>query len=92
MKKILVVTVLLAVLLSGCTLMTQDQKDWVVMKADRSEAFIKLLDEGKTTREQEQSWIKSQNESWKLWAEKVNYGLAAPSWSVKTDPTTGGTN
>jgi hypothetical protein len=72
--------VFLVIGLTGCTVVTQDQKDWVRDKANRSGAFVTLMDKGETTRQQEQAWIYSQNESWRLWAQKVDLGLAAPNW------------
>jgi hypothetical protein len=66
--------------LTGCTVVSQDQKDWVRDKANRSGAFVALMDKGETTRPQEQDWIRSQDESWRLWAQKVDLGLAAPNW------------
>ena len=65
---------------SGCTAVTQDQKDWIRDKANRSAAFVALMDEGRTSRAQEQDWIRSQDESWRLWSQKVDLGLAAPNW------------
>jgi outer membrane PBP1 activator LpoA protein len=85
MKRLLLGCVLLAVLLTGCTVVTQDQKNWIEDKANRSNAYVVLMDEGKTTSDQDKEWIKSQNESWKLWAEKVKLGLAAPSFLVDTE-------
>ena len=75
---VLVLAVLVAV--SGCTVVTVDQKAWVHDKANRSAAFVALMDKGQTDRTQEQLWIRSQDTSWKLWAEKVDLGLAAPNW------------
>jgi len=66
--------------LTGCTVVTQDQKDWIRDKANRSGAFVALMDKGQTDRTQEQAWIRSQDESWRLWSQKVDLGLAAPNW------------
>lgn len=66
--------------LTGCTVVTQDQKDWIRDKANRSGAFVAVMDKGQTDRTQEQSWIRSQDESWRLWSQKVDLGLAAPNW------------
>ena len=71
--------------LTGCTVVTADQKDWVRDKANRSAAFVALMDKGDTTRPQEQAWIRSQDESWRLWAQKVDLGLAAPNWMADAD-------
>ncbi|MDY7011756.1 MAG: hypothetical protein SVV80_13545 [Planctomycetota bacterium] len=70
---------------SGCTLVTQDQKNWVYDKANRSETYVVLMDKGQTTPEQDKEWIRSQNESWRLWADKMQIGLAAPPFAVKED-------
>ena len=66
--------------LTGCTVVTSDQKDWIRDKANRSATFVGLMDKGQTSRGQEQDWIRSQDESWRLWAQKVDLGLAAPNW------------
>lgn len=79
MKRVLIALALL-LMLGGCAVVTQDQKDWVLDKANRSAAFVSLMDSGQTTRAQEQAWIRSQDDSWELWAEKVRLGLAAPNW------------
>jgi hypothetical protein len=100
MKKALLIAaeVLLVIGLTGCTVVTKDQKEWVQDKANRSAAFATLMDQGQTSRAQEQEWIRSQNESWKLWAQKVDLGLAAPNWmadaakqssAVQTQPSGG---
>ncbi|HUT60764.1 MAG TPA: hypothetical protein VNA25_23205 [Phycisphaerae bacterium] len=67
-------------LLAGCTVVTQDQKDWIRDKANRSGAFVALMDKSETDRSQEQAWIRSQDESWRLWSQKIDLGLAAPNW------------
>ncbi|MFB3894425.1 MAG: hypothetical protein ACE15C_20685 [Phycisphaerae bacterium] len=67
-------------LICGCTAVTQDQKDWIRDKANRSAAFVTLMDGGQTTRAQEQDWIRGQDESWRLWSRKIDLGLAAPNW------------
>ena len=90
MKRTLTVFVLAVLIVagSGCAMITKDQRDWVISKADRSSAFVALMDKGETTRAQEQAWVRSQDESWSLWRQKVNLGLAAPSWMApdKTAP------
>jgi len=82
MKRALIIAAEVFVILglTGCTVVTQDQKDWVRDKANRSGAFVALMDKGQTDRTQEQTWIRSQDESWRLWAQKVDLGLAAPNW------------
>lgn len=75
---VLLVVVLLAS--QGCSLMTQAQKDWIADKANRSAAYTDLMDKGQTTSDQDKLWIKSQDESWQLWAKKTKNGFAAPSW------------
>lgn len=70
---------------AGCTVVTQDQKDWLADKANRSAAYVTLMDYGKTTAEQDKEWIRSQDQSWQLWAEKVKLGLAAPSFMAKEE-------
>ena len=84
MKK-LAIGIVLLVITSGCTVVTQDQKNWVYNKANRSKAYVALMDAGKTTREQDQEWIRLQNEAWQLWAKKMKMGLAAPSFLVDKD-------
>jgi len=73
-------------MLAGCTVMTQSQKDWIELKADRASAMVSLMDADQTTREQEQAWIRINADAWGLWKEKVKMGYAAPSWAVKPDP------
>jgi len=77
---ILIVILMVAVFTCGCTVMTVDQKNWICDKANRSAAYVQLMDKGLTTRQQDQAWIRSQNRSWQLWAENIKMGLAAPSW------------
>jgi len=79
MKRLLML-VLVVMFLAGCTVITADQKDWIRDKANRSGAFVSLMDKGETTRAQEQSWVRSQDESWRLWSQKIDLGLAAPNW------------
>jgi len=76
----LLIVVLLAVAISGCSAMTKAQKDWVQDKANRSSAYVALMDAGQTTSEQDKLWIKSQDGSWQLWAKKIQNGFAAPSF------------
>jgi len=86
MRRIAAVVGMLVVLgLGGCTQMTSDQKLWVQSKADRSQQFVLRMNAGQTSRETEQNWILSQNDSWALWAQKIAIGLAAPSWMVSGD-------
>jgi hypothetical protein len=73
---------------AGCTVMSQDQKDWVTLKAERSHAYVALMDKGQTLAAEDKAWIKSQDDSWTEWARKVKIGIAAPSWAVKQEPTT----
>jgi hypothetical protein len=97
-KRALIITAEVFVILglTGCTVVTQDQKDWIRDKANRSGAFVALMAKGETTRPQEQAWIRSQDESWRLWAQKVDLGLAAPNWmadakrQASTQPATTG--
>jgi uncharacterized protein YceK len=77
----------LALVLGGCTVMTQEQKNWVHDKANRSEAFVALMEKDETTREQEQAWIRSQDDSWQLWSQALLTGEAAPSRLFMTDVT-----
>jgi len=81
MRRFAIGIVLLAIT-SGCTVVTEDQKNWVYDKANRSRAYVALMDAGKTTRKQDQAWIRSQDEAWQLWAKKMKMGLAAPSFLV----------
>ena len=71
--------------LSGCTMMTQAQKDWVTLKAERSSGYVSLMDAGQTTPQQNEAWIRQSDDGWQLWKAKVALGLAAPSWAVKPD-------
>jgi hypothetical protein len=82
MKRALIIAAEVFVILglTGCTVVTADQKDWIRDKANRSGAFVALMDKGQTDRTQEQTWIRSQDESWRLWSQKVDLGLAAPNW------------
>ena len=72
---------------SGCTVMTQDQKDWIADKANRSDAFHTLMVDGRTTRAEEQAWITSQNAAWDLWRAKIENGMAAPGFIANHDST-----
>lgn len=74
--------------MTGCTVMTQEQKDWVTLKAERSSGYVSLMDAGQTTPQQNEAWIRQSDEGWQLWKAKVALGLAAPSWSVKPDVVT----
>ena len=84
----MVLVAALAVLLTGCTVMTQDQKNWIADKANRSEAYVAKMEGGKTTADEDKEWIRSQNDSWKQWALKIDNGLAAPSFLVSDSATT----
>lgn len=88
MKTRLALVALIALVLvtaTGCTMMTKPQKDWVQDKANRSTAYVKLMDAGQTTGEQDRLWIHSQDDSWQLWAKKIENGFAAPSFIVGSD-------
>ena len=73
------VLMVLALVFSGCTGMTAAEKSWIQDKANRSTAYVALLDKGQTTADQDKAWIHSQDASWQLWAEKLKIGAAAPS-------------
>jgi hypothetical protein len=81
----LILVLVVLFLAGGCTVMTTAQKDWVKDKSNRSTAYVALMDKGQTTSEQDREWIRSQDASWKLWADKVENGFAAPSWMVGGD-------
>ena len=80
MRGTMLTLALALLLLSGCAVVTKDQQNWVLDKANRSGAFVRQMEQGKTTRLQEQAWVRSQDASWRLWAERIGYGYAAPSW------------
>ena len=82
LSKGLLVLLAVAIAASGCTMMTKAQKDWVADKANRSTAYVALMDKGQTTPEQDKLWIKSQDDSWSLWKQKIDNGFAAPSFIV----------
>ena len=73
------------VLFTGCTVVTQEQKDWVTLKAERSALITAMIESGAATDAQKDAWITENDESWQLWREKMDMGLAAPSWAVKAD-------
>jgi hypothetical protein len=79
MRRLFLLALLLALVASGCTGMTTAEKTWVLDKANRSGAYVALMDKGQTTADQDKAWIHSQNDSWQLWAGKVKIGAAAPT-------------
>jgi outer membrane PBP1 activator LpoA protein len=76
---LLLVLMVLAFAFSGCTGMTAAEKSWIQDKANRSTAYVALMDKGQTTADQDKAWIHSQDASWQLWAEKLKIGAAAPT-------------
>jgi hypothetical protein len=70
----------------GCMTITTDQQQWILLKADRQDAFVNLMIAGQTTRDQEQDMLRSNAMSWDLWRDKVKMGLAAPSWLAPDKP------
>jgi len=79
MRRLFLLALLLALVASGCTGMTTAEKNWVLDKANRSAAYVKLMDAAQTTAEQDKAWIHSQDASWQLWAEKIKIGAPAPN-------------
>jgi outer membrane PBP1 activator LpoA protein len=75
----MILLLILALLVSGCTGVTTAEKKWIQDKANRSAAYVALMDKGQTSADEDKAWIHSQDASWQLWAEKVKIGAAAPS-------------
>jgi outer membrane PBP1 activator LpoA protein len=79
MRRRIILLLILALFVSGCTGVTMAEKNWIQDKANRSAAYVALMDKGQTTGDQDKAWIHSQDASWQLWAEKIGIGAAAPS-------------
>jgi hypothetical protein len=84
MKRTMMLLLILAVFISGCTGVTTAEKNWIQDKANRSAAYVALMDKGETSADQDKTWIRSQDASWQLWAEKLKIGAAAPSITAGT--------
>jgi len=81
MKRILACVLIVALVLAclGCTGMTAAEKAWIQDKANRSAAYVALMEKGETSADQDKAWIRSQDASWQLWAERLKIGSAAPT-------------
>ena len=79
MRRRIILLLILALFVSGCTGVTMAEKNWIQDKANRSTAYVALMDKGQTTADQDKAWIHSQDASWQLWAEKLKIGAAAPT-------------
>ena len=80
MKRMVALVLLCAMLVSlgGCVIISKDEAAWVISKSDRSDQIVQLMDAGEMSRDQEQRWIRSESESWRIWKRKMQQKFIFP--------------